>query len=372
LLYNFDEDFLELFKIKAHFDTIMERDGDSTQEFVLRLASFVYEEGLPELHKSGVARLVEYGARLAGSVDKLSLKIDDINDVIQEASYWAEHDDSPVIMDIHINRAIEQRQERSSLYRDHLQDMLEKGVIKVETSGEVVGQINGLAVYDLGDMMFGKPSRITASYSLGKEGVVNIERKSDLSGNIHTKGVMILSGYINSMFARKRPLTLSATICFEQSYGMVDGDSASGAELFALLSALSGIPLKQNIACTGALSQKGEILPVGGVTEKVEGFFDLCNSRGLDGSHGVVIPSANVRDLMPDTRVTDAVREGLFHIWPVSTVEEALTILTGVPGGRLTKRGSFTRGSVLARVDARLAQLARRAREFTSAEGKKD
>ena len=364
MLYNLDEDFRELFKVKAHFDTLMERTPERTEEFINTLADFVREEAIRDIHSSGVASLIEYSARLSGSRDKLSLKMDDIADIIHEASYWAEEEESHLIHDAHVQQAIDARIERNSLYRDRLCEMLEKDIIRVETSGEVVGQINGLAVYNPGDMMFGKPSRITANFSLGKEGVVNIERKADLSGQIHTKGMMILSGYINSMFAMKRPLTLSATICFEQSYGMIDGDSASGAELFALLSAISGVPIKQGIACTGAISQKGEILPIGGVTEKVEGFFDLCDSRGLDGTQGVIIPETNVRDLMPAKRVTQAIKEGKFHIWPISTVEQGLYILTGISPGRRTKRGGFTKGSIFGMVDARLAKLARAARDF--------
>jgi lon-related putative ATP-dependent protease len=370
ILYNVDEDFRELFKIKAHFDTMMDLTPEKRDEFVRKLAEFTRDEGITDIHCTGVARLLEYSARLAGSVDKLSLKLDDITDIIKEAAYWAGAEKSLLVHDTHVQQAIDARIERNSLYRDRLEEMLERDIIKVRTDGEATGQINGLAVYNPGDIMFGKPSRITASFSLGKEGVVNIERKADLSGQIHTKGMMILAGYISSMFARKRPLTLSATICFEQSYGMIDGDSASGAELFALLSAISGVPIKQGIACTGAISQKGEILPIGGVTEKVEGFFDLCDARGLDGSQGVIIPETNIRDLMPEKRVREAIRRNRFHIWPISTVEEGISILMGKPAGRRTKRGSFTKGSIFAMVDAKLAELAETARNFANS-GKK-
>lgn len=372
LLYNFDEDFRELFKIKAHFDIHVERNAEKTDQFLSRLAEFISEEGLKEIHKTGAAKFIEQSARLAGAKDKLSLKVEELADLLHEAAYWADVENDPLIRDLHVQKAVDSRLQRNSLYRDHLSEMLEKRIIRVETEGEVAGQINGLAVYDLGDMRFGKPARITASFSLGKEGVVNIERKAELSGQIHTKGVMILSGYINSMFALKRPLTLSATICFEQSYGMVDGDSASGAELFALLSVLSGLPLKQEIACTGALSQKGEILPIGGVTEKVEGFFDLCNARGLTKNQGVIIPESNVRELIPASRVVDAVKQGQFHIWPISTVEEGIEILTGTPAGRRTKKGGFTKGSVFAMVDAQLGRLARRVKNFNKSSAREN
>jgi len=254
---------------------------------------------------------------------------------------------------------------------DRIQELLIKDVLKVQTTGSVIGQVNGLAVYDLGDYTFGKPSRITANIALGKDGVVNIERESSMSGNIHTKGVMILAGYLRAQFARKRPLTLSATICFEQNYGMVDGDSASGAELFALLSALADVPIDQGKAVTGAVSQKGEILAIGGVNQKIEGFFDLCKQRGLTGTQGVLIPEANKKDLMLKQRVVDAVRDGMFHIWPISTVEEGLQLLTGLPAGRLEEDGRWTNGSMFARVDAKLEELAQAAKAFGSEKGEK-
>ncbi len=349
LLYNLDEDFRELFKVKAHLDTMVDRNEDRLNQFLKAVRTFVHREGLKDLHKTAVARLIEHSAEIAGSKEKISLKISDISDLLREADYWAGTHDSDIILDRHIQQAIDEQKKRSNLYEEHIQELLTKDILKVETLGEATGQVNGLAVYDLGDYTFGKPSRITANIALGKDGVINIERESDLSGNIHTKGVMILSGYLRSRFAADRPLSLTATLCFEQSYGMVEGDSASGAELFALLSALSGIKIRQGIACTGAVSQKGEILPVGGVTQKIEGFFDLCKARGLTGDQGVIIPKANTRDLLLKMDIVEAVKEGKFSIWAIGTVEEGIEILTGIPAGEKGPDGTYPEGSVFAR-----------------------
>ena len=259
-----------------------------------------------------------------------------------------------------------------SLLEDRIQEAIEKDLIRIRVTGEEVGSVNGLSVYDLGDYRFGRPTRITANVSLGKEGVINIEREAELSGKIHTKGVMILSGFLRERFVQDKPLTLSATLCFEQSYGLVEGDSASSAELFALLSALSGVPIKQGIAVTGSVSQKGEIQPVGGVNEKIEGFFRVCQARGLTGEQGVIIPAANVDDLVLKKEVVKAVAEGKFHIWPISRVEEGIEILTGVPVGEPGPDGRYPEGTVFYLVDKRLRELAERAREFAREEKEKE
>jgi lon-related putative ATP-dependent protease len=371
LLYNYDEDFRELFKVKAHLDVHVERDQERLDQFLQVTKSVAQEEGLQDLDGSAVARLIEYSAELAGSQEKLSLRVTDLADLIREADFWAGRERSAVIKREHIQKAIDEKTYRSSLYEDHLQELLTKDILKVATSGTAVGQVNGLAIYDLGDHIFAKPSRITVNVSLGKEGVVNIEREADLSGSIHTKGVMMLSGYLRARFAAHRPLSLSASIAFEQSYGMVEGDSASAAELFALISALSGVSIDQGIACTGAVSQKGEILPVGGVTRKIEGFFDLCEARGLSGSQGVIVPEANVKDLMLKAKVVEAVREEKFQIWAVGTVEEGVEILTGQPAGIQGPDGSYPDGTVFAKVDGELQQLAEEARCFM-AEGEEE
>ncbi len=372
LLYSYDEDFRELFKVKAHMDVEVEKDEERVRQFLRAIRELVEREGLKDVHASGAARLVEYACELAGSREKLSLRVCDVADLVREADYWAGIRKNDFITAEHVQKAIEQRRYRSSLYEDHLQELLQKGIIKVATEGHATGQVNGLAVYDLGDYSFGKPSRITANISMGKEGVVNIEREAELSGKIHTKGVMILASYLRGNFAKDRPLSLTASICFEQSYGMVEGDSASGAELFALLSALSGVSIDQGIAVTGAVSQKGEILPVGGVTRKIEGFFDLCRSKGLTGTQGVIIPRGNVRDLMLKEEVVDAVEKERFHIWAIERVEEGIEILTGMPAGEMGTDGAYPDGTLFSRVDERLRQMAEEAKEYMAERGRAD
>ena len=369
LLYAYDSEFRELFKVKAHMDTRVDLNKETVSQFLGGLKALVESDGLLDVHCSGAARLLEYSARLSGSQDKMSLKVTELADLVREANFWASQDGSREITAEHVQRAIDEKRYRSRLYEDRIQEMLQKEIIKVATTGVAVGQVNGLAVYDIGDYSFGKPSRITANISLGKEGVVNIEREAELSGNIHTKGVMILAGYLREKFSGDKPLSLTATICFEQSYGMVDGDSASGAELFCLLSALSGVPIKQGIAVTGAVSQKGEILPIGGVNQKIEGFYDLCSARGLDGSQGVIIPEANRRDLMLRSDVVEAVKEGRFHIWAVSRVEEALELLTGVEAGELREDGTYPEDSLFGLVDRKLEELAEEAKAYAQEEG---
>ncbi len=364
LLYNYDRDFRGLFKVKAHLDVDVDRDKERLEQFLCSVKALVEHEGLRDLDRTGVARLIEYSSELAESQEKLSLKVADLADLIREADFWAGSEGSELIEEEHICKAIDEKIYRSSLYEDHLQEMLKKGVLKVATSGKVVGQVNGLAIYDLGDYIFGKPSRITVNIALGKEGVIDIEREADLSGNIHTKGVMILAGYLGAHFAADRPLSLSASICFEQSYGLVEGDSASGAELFALLSALSDVPIDQGIAVTGAVSQKGEILPVGGVTRKIEGFFDLCDARDLTGEQGVIIPEANINNLLLKPRVVRAVKEGKFRIWAIGRVEEGIEILTGQPAGVPGPDGCYPDDSVFGKVNARLRELAEEAKTY--------
>ncbi len=363
LLYGLDEDFRELFKIKSHLDTRTDNIDERQREFLRVLASIKRKNNLRDIDKTGAARLLEYAAELAESREKLTLKLTDIEDIAVEASFYAQKSGSEHVTSRHVQRAIDEKRYRSSLYEEHLQELLVKDIIKVATESKAVGQINGLAVYDLGDHVFGKPSRITVNICLGKDGIINIEREAELSGKIHTKGVMILSGYLRQRFAQEKPLSLTATICFEQSYGMVDGDSASGAELFALLSALSDVPLRQDIACTGAVSQKGEILPVGGVNAKIEGFFDLCRQRGLTGTQGVIIPKANVRDLNLKQEVIDSVRDEKFHVWSVETVEEGIELLTGMKAGQTDENGNYGQGTLYRLVDEKLKYLSDLARK---------
>lgn len=368
LLYNYDEDFKELFKVKAHLDVHVDRNEERLEQFMRSTKALIERENLRDMHMSGVASLIEFSSELAGSQEKLSLKISDIADLLREADFWAGSENSELIEGKHIRKAMDQKAYRCNLYEDHLHEMLKKDILKVATTGKALGQVNGLSIYDLGDYIFGRPSRITVNIALGKEGVVNLEREADLSGSIHTKGVMILAGYLKACFAADCPLSLSASICFEQSYGMVEGDSASGAELFALLSALSDVPIEQGIAVTGAVSQKGEILPVGGVTRKIEGFFDICEARNLTGKQGVIIPETNVKDLMLKPKVIDAVKQGKFQIWAISKVEEGLEILTGQPAGAPGPDGRYPEDSVFAKVDDRLRKLAEEARLFMQKE----
>lgn len=371
LLYHYDEDFRQLFKIKAHLDTEMDRKSDSLQQLVSCVKTMVEKEGLKPLDKTGVARLIEHSMELAGDKDKLSLKITHLNDTLKESSFWATKEKSDYITSDHIEKAINERIFRANLYEDKLQEAITRGTIKIQVDESTIGQVNGLSIFDLGDYMFGRPTRITANVSIGKEGVVTIDREAELSGKIHTKGVMILSGYLKEKFAHNKPLTLSATLTFEQTYGLVDGDSASGAELFAILSNLAGMPIAQGIACTGAVSQKGEILPIGGVTRKVEGFYETCKGLGLTGKQGVIIPESNVRDLMLKKEVVQAVKDGRFHVYPVSTVEEAIEILTGMPAGKQKEDRTYEENTIFFRADEKLKEMAEKVKAFGKEEEKK-
>jgi len=357
LLYALDPDFPKMFKVKAELDDEMEREEGPTRDYVRYIARYCREKGLLPVHKTGAARLIEYGAELTGRNFKLSLKLAEINTLLDEAHYWAEQERSPLIRGEHMEKAIEERIFRSNLWEEKVREAIRLGDYRVETDGYRIGQINGLSVLPLGDYQFGRPTRITVNGSLGKEGVIDIERESKLSGNLHTKGVLILSGYLKSTYASDKPLSLSATITFEQSYGLVEGDSASAAELIALLSVLADAPLYQGIAVTGSISQKGEVQPVGGVNEKIEGFFEVCRERGLTGRQGVVIPVGNVKDLMLKPKVVEAVRQGLFHVYPISHVEEGMEILSGKQAGRRKKDGTYPKGSLNYLIEEKLKKL---------------
>jgi lon-related putative ATP-dependent protease len=368
LLYIYDEDFQKLFKIKAQFDWQMKKTPEHLQEFSSLVACYCQDEKLMPVHKTGMSRLIEYAQELTGHQQKLTLQLKEVLDIVKEANYWAKTNTHEVIFGTDIEKAIQEKIYRSDLPEEKMQEFIEEGMLFIETAGSVVGQINGLSVYALGDHAFGRPSRITASYSLGKEGVVAIDREAKLSGSIHTKAVMILAGYLKSRFAQDKPLTLSASLTFEQSYGMVEGDSASVAELVALTSALADVPLKQNIAITGAISQRGEVQPVGGVNWKVEGFYKVCKSRGLDGSHGVIIPKANVQDLMLKKEVVDAVKEGQFHVWAVGHVDETIELLTDMKAGQRQPDGAFPPDTVNYKVDQTLRRLMETAKELMKEE----
>jgi len=296
--------------------------------------------------------------------DKLTLELGDISDLIKEANYFAGLEPSEFIRREHVEKAIEKRIFRSNLPEERIRELVEKDIFWVETDGAKVGQINGLSILWTGDHEFGKPNRITATVSVGREGVVAIEQESKMSGNLHTKGVMILTSFLKEHFAHNKPLSLSASFTFEQSYGMVEGDSASSTELYALLSALGRVPIQQGIAVTGSVSQKGEIQPVGGVTRKIEAFFDICKYKGLSGRQGVIIPAKNARNLMLKQEVIDAVKEGTFHIWSISTIEEGIEILTGMEAGMLQPNGTYPEGTLFRLVDDRLVELVEIVRKF--------
>lgn len=345
-LLSFDSDFRKLFKIKVEF----EDDAPRTNENILRLAKFVYsfcdKENLLHLDKEAMAKVVEFASKLADDKQRLSTKFNDIGEIVGEASTWAKLSKEKIVTKEYVQKALDERIDRVKKYDEHYLEMIKKDTLLINTDGFEVGQINGLTVMTIGDYSFGKPSKITASTYMGKNGIINIEREVELSGSSHSKGVLILAGYIGDLFAQEFPLSLTASICFEQLYGGVDGDSASSTEAYALLSSLSGIPINQSIAVTGSINQKGEIQPIGGVNEKIEGFYQICKSRGLNGKHGVIIPKQNVRNLHLSDEIIETVKEGKFHIYSINHVEEGIEILTGVPAGRKDKNGTFPAGTV--------------------------
>ena len=341
-----DSDFKKLFKIKVEF----EDDAPITPENVNKLARFVHgfcvQENLPQLDKYAMARMVEYSSKIAGSNNKLSTRFNDLAQVIGEAATWANIAKSKIVTKEFIDKALEKRIERVKKYDSRYLEMIKENSLLINTSGYEVGEINGLTVLTIGDYTFGKPAKITVNTYTGKNGIVNIEREVSLSGSSHSKGVFILSAYLGELFAQDIPLCLTASICFEQLYNGVDGDSASSTELYGLLSSLSGIPINQSIAVTGSVNQKGQIQPIGGVNEKIEGFFQICKIRGLDGSHGVMIPIQNVKNLQLSDEVIEAVKNKKFHIYSISTIEEGIEILTGVPAGKKDKYGKFPAGTI--------------------------
>lgn len=364
LLRHYDEDAPKIFKIRADYESSMDRSDDHVMQMARFVRAEAEKEGLLPFEASAVAALVEQAVRMAGRQEKLTTSFPALADLLCEADFHARRDESVAVAAGHVDAAIEARIMRSNQIEEHIQEMIDRGSLFVDVDGEVVGQVNGLAVYSTGDLAFGKPSRITAATSMGREGIINIEREADMSGPTHNKGMLILSGFLRRAFAQDKPLSLAASIAFEQSYGGIDGDSASSTELYALLSSLSGVPLRQDIAVTGSVNQKGEVQPIGGVNEKIEGFFTCCKRAGLTGSQGVMIPEANVKDLMLRREVVDAVAGGEFHVWAVATIEQGVEVLTGKKAGRRNKTGAYTRGSVFALADARLKALAEGLRDF--------
>jgi lon-related putative ATP-dependent protease len=358
LLLAYDEHFNELFKVKADFDTQMPRTPENTRNYASFVARICQKESLCHMDALALARIIEHGSRLAEDQQKLSTRFGEIADVIREANYYAGLEQASAISASHVLKAVEARHYRSALYQERVTEMIQRGIIKIDVSGTQVGQVNGLSVLQLGDIAFGQPNRITASVGLGREGLVDIEREANLGGPIHTKGMLILAGFLAEQFSQDKPLSLTARLVFEQNYSGVEGDSASSTELYALLSALSDLPVHQDIAVTGSVNQKGEVQAIGGVNFKIEGFFEICKSVGLNGKQGVIIPASNQANLMLKDEVVRAARDGLFHIWPVKTIAEGIEVLTGVPAGERQADGKFTPNSVFARVDQRLNEFA--------------
>ncbi len=364
LLQAYDQDFSKIFKIRADFDY----ETDSTRESLLKYARFIRrvcdQEGLLPFHRSAVREVLFYGHRLVEDQKKISIRFGSLMGIIREAAHFAHKDGSQTVRDNHVKRAIQEYEFRHSLVQEKIQEMFRRDIFRIDTTGEKVGQINGLSVYSLGDFTFGRPNRITAKTYIGNENVVNIERKARLSGKIHDKGLLILSGFFNSKFGSHIPLGFSASLTFEQSYSMIDGDSASSTELYALISSLANVPLKQGIAVTGSVNQNGEVQAIGGVNQKIEGFFAVCREKGLTGEQGVLIPRSNVENLMLKDEVIRAVQEGKFHIWAVDTIEDGLKVLTGLEPGERLRNGRFPKDSIYCRVERTLRTFARRADAF--------
>ena len=357
LMYNQDEEYRELFKVKADFDNRIERSEGNIRKYAAFVATKAKGEKLLPFDPSGVGKVVEFGSRLAGDQEKLSSKFSDISNLIRESHYWAAKEEAVVVSGVHVEKAIEKKIYRHRRVEDRMREVMVEGTLIVETSGARKGQINGLAVLDAGDHSFGKPSRITATVYAGKGGIINIERETKLSGKIHEKAMLILTNYLGSKYAARKPISLTASITFEQLYGMIEGDSATCAELYALLSAISGVPARQGFSVTGSMDQSGNVQPIGGVNEKIEGFFDLCNHRGLDGSQGVIIPERNVRNLMLRKDVVEAIGKKAFRIVAIDHVEEGIEILMGMPPGEPGPDGTYPEGTVNRLVEDRLDAL---------------
>lgn len=357
LLYRFDEGFRKTFKIKASFDSELHINDKRISEYARFITKIVKEEDLKPFTKEAVARVIEHGVKLAGSQDKVTARFSDIADIIRESHYWCELEHQDKVSSQHVEKALDEMRYRNNLSEEKVHEFIEKEKILIDTTGKRIGQINGLAIFDLGFYAFGRPTRITASTGIGEVGITNIEREAKMSGNIHDKGVLIITGFLLDRFGHQHPLTLHASVCFEQSYSGVDGDSASTTELYAILSSLSGVPIRQDLAVTGSFNQKGDIQPIGGVNEKIEGFFEVCESLGLTGSQGVLIPKQNVQDLQLDRKVIEAVEAGKFHIYPVERVEQGIELLMEIPAGQKDDQGNYPEESVFGKVACNLYDI---------------
>ena len=364
LLYDYEDDFKKIFKVRVEFDEEMAWSEEVIRQYAGRLRKLSDDEHLCPFDRTAVAVLLEHGVRRAGRRGKITARFFDLADLAREASYVAKHEKATVVTAEHVRKAQEAQIDRHNLTETKIREMVEQNLLFIDTTGARAGQVNGLSVLEIGGYAFGKPVRITAAVALGKLGIINVERESNLSGRFHDKGVQIISGYLRRTFAQDKPLSLSASVCFEQSYSGVDGDSASSTEIYAILSALSEIPIKQELSVTGSVNQQGDVQPIGGVNQKIEGFYDVCKLKGFTGTQGVLIPAENVEDLMLRDEVIDAVAKKKFHIYPVATIEQGIEILTGVRAGKRGKAGKFEPGSVFAAVDSRLREMADTLRRF--------
>jgi len=360
VLQNYDPRFNKSFKVRADFDYEVERTPDTVQQYARFIARVCREEKLLPFTPRGVATIVEYGEKYVSDIEKLSIRFGPLLGVLKEADYWARRNNARYVTEKHVVRAFNEYRFRYNLYEDKIHDSYRDGSIMIDVSGKVTGQVNALAVYQIGDFSFGRPVRITAETYMGKEGLINIEREAKLSGSTHDKGILILSGYLGRTFAQNCPLNLSISITFEQSYSEIDGDSASSTELYAIISSLAGIPIRQGIAVTGSVNQKGMIQAIGGVNQKIEGFYEVCQTKGLDGRQGVIIPRTNRKNLMLRKEVVRAARKRQFHVYQVATVDEGIEILTGIPAGRPDKDGNFPQGTVYGAVQDKLAHYYKR------------
>ena len=364
LLYQYlssvDPDFRETFKVKADFDFQIDRSSDHIISYACFIGAYCQREGLRHFDPSGVARVIEFGARVVEDQKKLSTRFSDLADVLVEADYWAGKGQSKLVTGEHVEKALEERVFRLNLIEKRVQELIADGTFLVDVRGAVAGQVNGLAIYQMGDFSFGRPTRITAKTFMGRSGIINVEREAKLSGRTHDKGVLILSGYLGAKYAQDAPLSLSISLCFEQSYEGVDGDSASSTELYAILSSLSGILIKQGIAVTGSVNQNGEIQAIGGINRKIEGFFDVCRLQGFTGEQGILMPRANLRNLMLRRDVVEAVQQGKFHIYAVSSIDEGIEVLTGVPAGQRDSEGHYSPSSVNGFVEKQLKEYSER------------
>ncbi|MEO0123136.1 MAG: ATP-binding protein [candidate division WOR-3 bacterium] len=357
LLYYGDEDFKKIFKVKADFDIEMERDVRNINNYASFIKSICQTENLLPFTKEAIAEIIEYGVRLAGRKDKITTRFHLIADIIRESDYWARQKKNTIVDAEDVEKAIEGWRKRVNMYEEKIQELIKKDILMIQTKGKAVGQVNGLSVYQLGDYTFGRPTKITAKTSVGRAGIINIEREANLAGRTFNKGVLIISGFLRSRYAQDRPLSMDATLGFEQSYSEIDGDSASSAEIYAILSALSNVPIEQGIAVTGSVNQNGEIQPIGGVNEKIEGFYEVCKAKGFTGKQGVIIPKANVNDLMLKQEIVDAVKRKKFHIYAIKNIDEGIEILTGLKAGKKTKTG-FEKNTINYLVEKRLKEYA--------------